>query len=769
MGMAASVGIASMLALAFAVTEPGVALAQSASDDPPAEEAVEEIVVTAQRREQNLQRVPIAISAFGGETIASLGLDSSSDLSSVVPNVQIGLPAGEGNQPLIFIRGVGLSDTNSNNSGPNGVYVDDVYISSPGAQTFQIFDLDRVEVLRGPQGTLYGRNATGGAINFISVRPSQDLAANASVSFASFETVRFEGGIGGPLTENVRARLSGTGARSSGYINNLLTGGKENAVGSFALRGQLDADLGDNLEVRINLHGGKVDTPSAQQRSLGVLDPATGFTTPCSVDAIQADQCGNALGYVSPPGYYDGNYNKTGDLRVDNLGGSVRFDWSPGNVTLTSISAYDFVDRLYEEETDSSPLRLLEIDYGVKSDTFSQELRIAGRGERLNWVLGGYHLNEVLLQNQTIDLFGELRFLTPAGGADTAGVSTGGAPVLFARARNRQTTDASALFGQVEYSVLPSLRLTLGGRYNNERKTFLASAQLEDATIDGVSAPGEIAPVYAFARKRSFDNVSFRVGLDYDIAKRILGYVSVSSGFKSGGFNGGFLALDPTAAALQAEPYAEETLLAYEAGLKSTLFDGRLRLNAAVFQYDYQDLQVFTLVNTGVLPVQLLSNAANASIIGGELELVARPVSGLDISLNLGLLDTEIKDFVSAGNDLSGNQLALSPRVSFSGQANYELPLIQNIVAFVQPSFSYRSEQFFSADNNPLVAQEGYWLANARIGVKSESGHWEAAAFGRNLTRQRYDNYAVDLSDFGFINLIQGEPRLFGVELKFRH
>ena len=761
--------IATAILAGISAQFPVAVMAQDETGAESASEGIGDIVVTAQRREQNLQDVPVAVTAFSGDTIADLGIQSSSDIAGVVPNLEIGLPGGEGNQPLIYVRGVGLADTNSNNAGPNGVYVDEVYISSPGAQTFQLFDLERVEVLKGPQGTLYGRNATGGAINFITAKPSNDFQAQASLSYGSFDTISGEAAVGGPIGEGVRFRIAGTGTHSNGYVHNLLTGRRENGQGSFALRGQLAFDVADTFDALLSVHGGKVDTRAPQYRSLGLLDPATGFTTPCAPDAIAANQCGNVLGYVSPPRFYDGEYDKSEKLKVKNWGASARLGWDLGGVTLTSISAYEWNDKMHREDSDASPLALLHIDYGVRSDTFSQELRLSGSGGGVEWVAGAYYLHEILKQNQTGDLFGALRALTPDGGADTSGATTGGAPVLFSRTLNRQTTEAASIFGQIEIALAPKLRATAGGRYNYERKHFLAATQLEDAVIDGFAIPGGILPLYAFDNRKSFENVSFKIGLDYDITDDVMAYASVSTGFKSGGFNGGFLSFDPAEAAVQAQPFEEETLTAYEVGLKSTLLDRRLRFNAAAFYYDYKDLQLYTLINTGAIPLSLLDNAANATIYGAEFEMIAKPADRLDITLNLGLLDTEVKDFVTATADLSGNRLALSPSVTFSGMANYEVPLSSGLALAIQPSASYRSSQYFSADNNPLLKQKGYWLLGGRIALKDEDGRWEAALFGRNLTRTKYINYAVDLTDFGFIEQFRGEPRTFGVELRVKY
>ncbi|MBN8606087.1 MAG: TonB-dependent receptor [Caulobacterales bacterium] len=762
-----SAAVATIAAAAAALPLPA-----AAQDSAPAAEedfGVGDIIITAQRREQNLQDVPVAVTAFSGDTIAELGITSSADIADIVPNVEIGLPAGDGNQPLIYIRGVGLSDTNSNNAGPNGVYVDEVYISSPGAQTFQLFDLERVEVLKGPQGTLYGRNATGGAINFITARPSYDFETQASLSYGSFDTINAEAAIGGPISESVRFRLSGTSAQSEGYVRNLVTGERENGSDSFALRGQLALDITEDFDALISVHGGQVDVRAPQYRSLGLLDPDTGFTTPCAPAAIAANQCGNVLGYVSPQGFYDGEYDQSAPLEVENWGAAARLNWDLGGVTLTSISSYEDNDKTHREDSDASPNSILHIDYRVQSETFTQELRLSNSEGGVNWVAGLYYLHEDLNQDQTGDLFHDLRVLTPDGGADTTGATTGGAPVLFSRTLNLQETEASAIFGQADFELTDTLRATIGGRYNSERKTFTAVAQLEDDFVDGAPIPGGVLPLYAFDNEASFENVSFKLGLDYDLSDDVMAYASVSTGFKSGGFNGGFLSFDAAEAAVQAQPFNEETLTAYEIGLKSMLFDGRMRFNAAAFYYDYQDLQLYTLVNTGAIPLVLLDNAANATIYGAEFEMIARPIDRLDITLNLGLLNTEITDFVSAGTDYSSNQLALSPEVTFSGLVNYEIPLTPGLALAVQPSFSYRSSQFFSADNNPLLQQDGYWLFDARIALLSEDGRWEAALFGRNLADEEYINYAVDLSDFGFIEQFRGEPRMFGAELRLQY
>jgi len=746
---------ASVLAILMA----GSAAAQTS--DPGANSRVDTgaIVVTAQRREQRLQDVGLSVTAFSAETLQNLGVDDSTAIAEFVPNLEIGDPLGAGSQPAIFIRGIGLNDFNSNNAGPNGVYVDEVYISSPSAQAFQIFDLDRVEVLRGPQGTLYGRNTTGGAINFITARPTASLTASGRLSYGSFDTVTAEGAVSGPLSDDVRARVAAIYNYGDGYILNRVTGNRNNGTSNFAGRLLIDADASDNFALRFNLHGGSLDTTAPQYRSQGVLDPATG--APCSVSAIQAGGCTDALGYGSPTDLRTGDYNREGDLTVDSWGGSLTAEWNVGDVTLVSLSAYEYLDKLQQEETDASPNRLLELDYGTTSETFTQELRANGETDSMRWLVGLYYLWEEIDQNQTADLFRDLRPLVESidpvafpGGFDPDGAS-GVAPIFFSRTLNSQRTESVAAYAQVEYDITDRLQVTLGGRYTKESRDFTSSLTFEEPSFD--------FPVFAITDGLDNDDFSWRLALDYQATDDVLLYASYATGFKSGGFNGGVV-FDPVALA----PIGEESLAAYELGFKSQFANRRVTLNAAAFYYDYSDLQVFTLVNTGGVPTQILDNAADAKITGFEVEFVAEPVDDLRFNIGLGYLDTELQNFQSGtGLDLSGNRLALAPKWSLSAIASYDWQLGAGTLR-AQGSLSYRSHIFFSTENNPLIAQDGYTLLGARLQYDSPDKSWHAAVFGENLADTDYLTYAVDLSDFGFNQLMVAPGRSFGGEVGFK-
>ena len=706
----------------------------------------DEIIVTAQKKAESSQDVPISISAYTGDSLEDLGIEGTADLGRLVPGLEISSSSGTGSQLIVTLRGVGLNDYNTNNSGPVGFYSDEVYISSPILTTFQFFDTERVEVLKGPQGTLYGRNTTGGAIKFISNKPTEEFEFSARGSYGSFDTTSLEAAISGPISDNIRGRFAIAKDDSDGYLRNISGNRDENGRDTVYWRGIVDFDVSDNFSLRANIHGGQDNSPAFKTTHLG--------TGPGGSDA---------LGYVGPTNPREGNYNRTEEIDINAIGGYLEANIDLGNITLTSVTAYDEADSLFPEETDSSPLQLIEIDYGVKSETITQEIRLQSDGEAFDWLLGGYYLDETLTQNQTVDLFRELRPLT--GGLFDDGSGTGGAPVLFSRAINDQDTRTLAVFGQVDFDVSDRLTLSLGGRYTDEQRDFVATANLEEPETFGVPS----VPVYSFdGLELGEDAFSWRVGADYKATDNILLYANVSRGFKSGGFNGGFLSLDPVEAAVLTQPYDPEYLTAYEAGFKSDLLDNRLRLNASVFMNDFEGLQALTLLNRGAgsTPLQILDNASDARVLGAEFDAVFYPVDNLLLNLTASFLDSELEDFQSSGgDDFSGNRLANTPARSVTGVARYDHDIGAMGGVYAQASFAYKSDVFFSPENNPLNSQDSYTLVNARLGYEAESGKWGAAVFVNNLGDTEYLFNSTNLSDFGIVTQYYGAPRTYGVDL----
>jgi iron complex outermembrane receptor protein len=724
---------------------------------------VETLVVTAQKRSENIQNVPISIQAFTSKDIQTLGIKSSIDLGAVTPNVDIALVAGPGNQPIITIRGIGLNDYDTNNAGPNGVYVDEVYLSAPSSQSFQTFDLDRIEVLKGPQGTLYGRNTSGGAINFITNKPTDQFTGKFHAEYGSFNTFNFEGAVGGPIAPGLDGRVAFVKNNSSGFFHNDLTGKSENGTNNYAARVELQAKPTSDLTLLFNIHGGQVNNRVTEYRHIGDLDPVT--FEQCSVADSYAGKCIDLFGYGTPAGFYEGSFNRQEHLKVNNLGASVRADWALGSITLTSISAYEHNDKFHPEDSDASPNRLLEINFGVRSNTFTQELRAAQTTEKFDWVVGAYYLHEDLKQDQPI-------FILLDGDKFFGGPGSADGIAFQAFDRSDQLTNAYAVFGQGSYALTDQLKLTLGGRYTKEERGFQYDGAVQFQS-GGMDHFGPLTPTADTHRSLSDSAFSWRVALDYRFAQGVLAYASVSTGFKSGGFNGSFLSGAPDEIALQLTPIRPERVTSYEVGVKSTLFDNRLLFDAATFYNDYRDMQVFTLVTSGLgVPVNVLTNAPKAHTDGIEAQVVAKPFQGLTASVQVGILDTKLDKFVShvdpAQPDFSGKELPNSPHFSLAGLIDYKVPVGQGALDF-QLSATYKSHQFFDTANDPYITQSGYWLENARIVYTAPGSHWEVAGYVRNLSDRKYLLDAFDLSFVGFIQGIVGTPRTFGAEVNYRY
>lgn len=741
---------------------PAAAYANQEQTEP---EGPVDIVVTAQHRSESIQKVPISIQAFTEENLKNLGIRSTSDIGQFTPNVSISLPAGAGNQPLITIRGIGLNDFNTNNAGPNGVYLDEVYLSSPSSQTLQMFDLERVEVLKGPQGTLYGRNTSGGAINLVSVKPSMTFDAKGHVEYSSFDSANVEAAVGGPLSSTLAARVAATWTGSDGYAQNVFIDRSENGSNSFGARAQLLWQPTPDLDVLLGFNFGRVKVRPTAYRHLGTLDPSDPLlATPCSLAATEAGQCIDIFGFGTPPGFYDVATNRSQKLDVKDYGVSLNIDYRLGDLDLVSISSFNHNRKFHPEDADASPNRMLEIDFRVRSSTFAQELRLSRQADTHHWVVGAYYLGEVLKQDQQAEVLLDIDTIFGAPGA-------GDGSAFIENSRNRQTIDSGALFGQAEFNVIDNLRLIGGGRYTKERKTFdsFTGLRLQDGGQDSFGPPLVIAD-----ERRELTNSAFswRAGVTYEWAQDVMTHASVATGFKSGGFNGGFLTPDPAAALLQLEPIAPEKVTAYEIGLKSRFFDRRVTFNIAAFYNDYTNMQLYTLISANGLLVNVLDNAEKAKTKGIDAELSVIPVDGLTLSAQVGLVKATITRFLSNRDpslpDYSGNRLPLAPRRSATLSASFERPVGPGVVGLFLNA-NYRSSVFFDAANSDFAAQKAYWLGNARLSYAVDDGRWEVAGFVRNIGDKRYYISRFDLRDpFGLVQGITGTPRSYGVELNYR-
>ena len=724
---------------------------------------VEEVVVTAQKREQNIQEVGSSVTAFSGDQYRELGFENAASVAAQTPNFTFGQPAGEGTVTTLSIRGVGLNEYADSAEGAVAMYVDEVYQGTLAAQGVSMFDIERVEVLRGPQGTLYGRNTTGGLVHFISRGPSDEFEAFAEATYGSYDQVRFEGAVGGPLADNLRARLSYYHNQNDGNQVDRANGRRGSIVNIDAIRGQLDIDLSSESNLLLRLHLASVDnTPTFyKHRGLMTAPPFLGGV-PCAPEAVLQRQCVDNTGYRdSDP---DVRSNETSPLATPHLkndvwGASAKLTWGRDAWEAVSITAVQNVDKDHLEVTIPTPVFPGQSNLLIDSKQFSQEFRISNTSDRLTWMLGAYYYGDEKPGNfnvqafDTLPLFG---FPIPPLPGD-----------LFYTTIYGQDTKTAAVFGHANWNPTEQLELKLGLRWTDEKKTLDFSMQ--DSGFFGFPEP-------QFSLSDTFKTSapSWNVGLNWFAGEETMLFVNVAKGIKTGGFNSGSFIGTP----FELLPFDDETMLMYEAGFKTTQFDGRLRANATAFIYDYEDFQALTNAQAGLLdsPIARLTNAGKVEIAGFEAELAFVPTDFFEVLLGLGYLDTKTKDFFnftgldSNGQplfeDLSGSELTLAPKLSYNGVFRFYQPLFGG-EGSLQVDFNHSDEYYFDSDNNPVNIGGDFTIWNARAAWRTNDDRYEIAVFARNLGDVEY--IVEGFETLGFQALVyNGNDRTFGVSLAVR-
>ena len=701
---------------------------------------IEEIVVTAQKRAQNLQDVPVSVTAFNDTAIREAGFTNSLSIGDQVPNLEIKTFGGV---PNIFIRGVGNNDFNASSIGPISIYRDDVVVASTGSQIFSLFDLERIEVVRGPQGTLFGKNTTGGAIQFFSKLPGDEFEGNARFGYGRFDLFEAEAAASLPLGEGLSLRIAGVVRRRDGEKTNLYTGDDTINVDEAAARAILRWHPSADTDVRLSIGGGRDRSDYLENKPVGTINGADlfGYTDPYPDDA-------NLL-----------NFNGQSRNHSDNVFINLNITQSIGDLTFKSITGYDKSDVDNRVDVDGGPFRIDEITFLTDAKQFTQEFQLAYDSGPLNAIGGLFYFQENLDADSNADLLGELSF------AD-------GALPLITRATRKNK--AYAIFGQATYEVAPAFRVTLGGRYTIDKVRVTHQADLVPGFFDADIPDGAPVPLVPFARlKDTFKSFSWRVSADYNVTDDVLAYASIDKGFKAGGFNIGIIT--SVAERTQVDP---EYLTSYEIGIKSTLFDRRLRLNLSAFYYDYTDLQVLSVNRQAgsTVPTLGLDNAADAEIKGIELEATALPTDWLDLGLNLGILDAKYKNYLSGAidpetgepRDFSGNRLPGAPKLTLSTFAQITIP-VGDFETRWRAEYNYTGKKYYNNAQSDLISSgEGYGLLNLRATLADPAKGWELAAWAKNVTGKAYIVDATDTSGFGFVPRYYGERAAYGVELSLR-
>lgn len=748
--------------------------------------SVETMVITATKKEEDIGDVGQTVNAVSGDDVREMGLDNVEDIIGLVPGTGFFNSAG-GGVPVVIIRGVGLQNFRINDTPTTAVYVDDVYQVSVAQATSTIFDVERVEVLKGPQAGLYGRNAVGGAIQIISARPNFDqFESSLSVNYQEYDQVEGEAVVSGPVTDDLAFRLAGKVVNSDDTQFHSTTGNFDHGEQDrWAGRGLLEFRPADGVNLLFKVHGGADDSEIPFARPIGIFEPLglglgamTGVANTADGAILNANPATTSMNNICSD-IRNGRRNPSrcetlNGQTPDELGIGSRYDsastsrpqldnawWGVSlqaevefdDYTVTSISAYDEFDHGRYIDQDSMPTRQQEIDYNSKLDILSQEFRLRfDDGGPFTWLIGTSYAEDDL--NEDSILFADDGILNFTLGGQTR-----------AAQQYEQTTEAWSVFARSDWRFADPFNLVLEARYTNEEKGFDGSTFLPQAGVTLASTDDTT----------SFDLLGGKVSLEYSATDNTLVYGSVSEGFKSGGYFGGFATNNA-----QLEPFDEETILAYELGFKADLPAQAMRVNGSVFYYDREDVQANGLDTTGVVNINRLTNVGDVEAYGLELETIWRPLDQIFLQAGLSWLDSEIVESdkttsnlfrTSTTESFVGARIPHQPEFSGNLIARYEDDVTADLLGSLQMEYSYRGELDRSLVVNPtervVVTEDGYSLVNLRAGIGPSDRKWRLSAYVTNLFDEDYRTNATGTGPAGAVEIF-GDPRIYGVGIDYR-
>ncbi len=813
------------------LTIAGVAALMSTSAIVPAQAVISELVVTAQKREQNIQDIPLAVSAFDSAFLDNTGYQNIFDIIDYVPGFAYTQSQTSG-QTSFIIRGIGTSGNNAGLEPSVGVFVDGVYRSRSGAAIYDMVDLERIEVLRGPQGTLFGKNTSSGAVNIVSQKPQYEFGGSAELTIGNLDAVNVKGLITGPIVEDkLAASLSGFSSKRDGFVDNLTDGQDLNDVDRWGIKGQALFEPTDTLSFRLI-----ADYTESDENCCAGITWANGPT-----DAA----VGGMSGTVLTPSAFDDNVVAVNDLptsKVEDYGVSLQMDWDLGNHTLTTISGwrnYKFDSTIDADFTDLNLVPLNSRSWDQSA--FSQEIRIQNNDpDRFEYVLGAYYfqqdldLDEALRfgsdTNLYVDLINIVDEIVSEELTNTVGVILSGDPdnpvpisavitdpFLFladglpdgggSNESYKQDHESWAIFGQGTYNFTDRLSGTLGLRYTSEDKKL--DAAFTNTPVGGVIIPPGTLPITTtpdisgipfgithvpvplnlytafqpvtpavgagFTTNYSDEAITGTAKLQFEVTPDVLTYFSYSHGYKSGGTN------VTRVLTLDQRDFDPETADSYEIGMKGTFFDNNLRLNAAAYFVEYDDFQDNTFLGTQFI----LQNAGKVEAKGVEIEALATPSEALTLEGQVTWQDAEfvsfesgpcssaagvVADGVLAGScDLSGGVLPNTPEWTIQAAATYEMPIANTWTGFARAEAIWRDDQLTATTQDPRSWVDGYATVGARLGVRSDDDRWELIAWGKNLTDEHHTNLTFDgVLQSGKLYGYPIEPRTYGVTVRSR-
>jgi iron complex outermembrane receptor protein len=787
----ASIGISGLLAspaLAQSVQQtteeadeqPPSPEATVAADDEGQDSATGTIIVTARRTEETLQRVPTAISAFNERALDRIQATDSTGLQGAVPNLNIVQGRGSSNATNIFIRGIGQPDALQTFDPAVGVYVDDVYLSRIRGTQLDLLDLERIEVLRGPQGTLYGKNTIGGAIKAVTRRPGDELRANASVTLGSYNQRELKAAASGPLGDGIAAGLSFLRSKRDGYVQDRVLDRDYNDKDTFAIRAALALTPSDRIRIDFTADYTKDDAAMTVGQPLNsityLLSGVVHLALPTNPDPDDYDWTGR----TSP-----GLPNST-KMTHKGLAMTAAVDLTDA-MTLRSITAYRELSTDDYVDIDATELEVGDVLVQVDQNQLSQELQLNYNAGPIQAVGGLYYLREHVTSHQEAyaDELVDLRPFRSPGCLpilclSDALLGPSNFPTSFRSVDDDLTTKSYAAYANASYEIAAGLRLAVGARYTHENKDYFRTTTLtSNSPIIILSNP---ASPFIFDAKQSWNDFSPMASIDYQVAPDVMVYGRVAKGFKSGGFNGRANSVAERTA------YEPETVTSYEAGVKSTIAK-QLRLNLTAFYNDYKDFQARVseseVVGGITIPQLTVRNAGKLTIKGAEVEAAWTPVAGLLLDTQIGYLDAKYKEFYDErfpGSSRAFQTPAFAPKwtVRLGGQYGFGLGSAGSITIGGQSR--YRSAMALSVDNttistNPVLVQrisglfsEPYWVHDARIVWENPSKQLAVGVYANNLTDKAYKTEGQDFSSIGSVRTVYyGAPRTYTLRLTARY
>lgn len=710
-------GIGAATTLLLSTTSLSAPLAQSN------EAAVLDLItVTARRKEESLQSVPVAVTAIGANTLRDFGASDLGDIQNMVPGLT--LHEGDAENAVVYIRGIGQIDSLAFADPGVGVYIDDVYLGRAQGSFLDVYDVERIEVLRGPQGTLYGRNTIGGAVKFVSRKPSEETELRLSGTFGRFDRTDVQASVSGPLSgDKVLGSASVAYLARDGYSDNAFDGEDDGDKETFAWRAGLTFNASEQFTIEISTDGSR-DHPNTSR-------------TPSRETAVFG-----AVPANEDPFMVDADFNDLNQLDVTGVSSHVTFGASD-TITLKSITAYRQMDYDTHLDLDATPFPFFGVFVHQDQDQFSQELQLSyDAGGSFNFVAGAYYFRET---------------------DETESGIFGPAIAFVSNSLNDQTNRSYALYGQANFAVSDRLTATLGLRYTYEEKDFFRIQEFFDAATPLVPPLGQGFRVTDVDVSDDWNNFSPRFGLDYQATDNVMVYGNVSRGFKSGGFDG------RSNSANEAVAFQPETVWSYEAGIKSTLWDGKALLNIAGYYNDYKNLQLSSFVadDMGAFSA-LFTNAGSAEMKGFEVEFQAKPTADLGLNASLSFLDGQYNEFIGpGGTDISGErELVNAPEWTFFIAPDYGMDVADLGRLTLRGDLAYRSKTYPTVSSSEILAQSGYALLGASATFEHASERWRLTFGGKNLTDKRYIQHGFDLSDsLGYQLGYFGAPRTWYLTL----